>query len=140
MVAGLKLAVPLADLEEIIDVPDSFEINNKVNKLCYAKFQWQKQFIFVLNIHKIFFPDNLKNIVAPTGKEQKIVLLKHKNIAFMCDEVLETVSLNPENVNWRSEISKRKWLAGTVKKQGFSVLNVQGLVSSVMTLSGGTGK
>ncbi len=132
-VAGLKLAIPLIFFSRIIAVPDNFKINNQKDTLCFAKFNWQQQKIFVLRLESILFPQRENVTEVTLAARCKIIIFKDKNFSFICDEELKTVTVEPGDVTWRNAESKRLWLAGTVKKAGFSVLDVQGLLQGLIS-------
>lgn len=129
---GLKLAVPFALLSRIITIPDTFEINSKKNSFCYAKFKWQQKPVFVLKLESMLFPQSKSFTNEIAEEHKKIVIFKDESFSFICDEELEAVTVKPENVTWRNDASRRLWLAGTIKADGVCVLDVQGLLQSLM--------
>ncbi len=138
-VAGLKLALPLSESIQIISMPTSLVINNQPENICMAKFEWKKQKYFVINIEKILFSFNTEYSASPgidkkNIQHKKMVLLENKNMAFLCDQQLQQVSIDKQAITWRGQEGKYQWLAGTAKKQGISILDIQGLIKGVMKL------
>ncbi len=131
---GITIAVPLDDMSQFIEIPDDLEINNRLASLCYGKFEWQNKQIFVLRMPLIIF-DNTDEARKIPENEQKIIVLKNKNIAFMCNEIPGTVNVNPREVLWRDSNSRRLWMAGMVTKQGYAILDAEGLLQ--LMINGG---
>ena len=59
------------------------------------------------------------------------VLLEKSKFGLLFEDIVETASIDPGDVKWRGQNSKRKWLAGTVNKMNLSILDVNGLISSL---------
>lgn len=111
-VKGLTLAVPLAELGGIIKIekqptplfgqPDWFLgilRNNKINVSMVDTAQW------------VLPPALIKKDQEP----YKLVIRIHNSAwGLACDAVDRSISLQPEQVRWRTSLGKRPWLAGTV--------------------------
>jgi len=128
---GINIAVPLDEVSQIIDIPENMEINNRLTSLCYGTFEWQNKQIFILRMPLIIFEhsDGMQHV---SENEQKIMLLKNKNIAFMCNEIPGIVRVNPREVTWRDSNSRRLWLAGMMAEQGYAILDPEGLLQLMM--------
>ncbi len=124
---GITIAVPLDDISQLIEIPEDLEINNRLASLCYGTLEWENKQIFILRMPLIIF-DNTDEAQKAPEDEQKIIVLKNKNIAFMCNEIPGTVSVNPREVLWRDSNSRRLWMAGMATKQGYAILDAQGLL------------
>jgi len=126
-VGGLKIAVPLielggiqkADKESITSMfgqPDWFIGISSVNDLR----------IRTVNTAKWVMPDHDKGKLS--NAFQFIIQLDRSDWGLACDEVAEAITLEPSEVKWRSDRSKRPWLAGTVIKHMCAILDVQGFI------------
>jgi purine-binding chemotaxis protein CheW len=49
------------------------------------------------------------------------------------DSVTQPISLLPEDVKWRSDRSKRPWLAGTVKEHMCALLDIPMIAQMLMS-------
>jgi purine-binding chemotaxis protein CheW len=56
---------------------------------------------------------------------EHIILIGGKRWGLAADSVSETMTLNPDEVHWRSVRGKRKWLAGTVIEHMCALLDVE---------------
>jgi len=129
LIAGVKFAVPLANFSRVIAVPKNVEVNSNVASACLGKFEWQDKPMFLLALKQIMQPFNTaKN--GCLNESDKIVLVEKDNFGFVCNQMLETVTISPEDVLWRDEFSQRYWLAGMVKEAGFAILDVKGILRS----------
>lgn len=111
-VAGLQLAVPLvllgaihrieADIRELPGSPDWF----------MGILSTPQANLRVVNTAKWVMPGR-----APESVEsdyQFVIRLDDSEWALACDDVAQSFRLDPDAVRWRSERSRRPWLAGTV--------------------------
>ena len=123
-VAGLKLAVPLVTLGSI------HQIERKFNALP-GQFDW---FIGILQTPT----GNIKVLdtalcVMPERYEAKfreelqfVISLHGFGWGLACHELLKSITLEPEDVKWRSKRGKRPWLAGTVVDQMCALVDTAG--------------
>jgi len=63
---------------------------------------------------------------ADIFSSNRFVLLG-KNLALTCEEDLGEETINKDTVCWRTEESKRKWLAGTIKSKNIILLDIGSL-------------
>jgi hypothetical protein len=54
-------------------------------------------------------------------------VLLGKNLALTCEEDLGEETIDKDTVCWRTEESKRKWLAGTIKSKNIILLDIGSL-------------
>ena len=60
-------------------------------------------------------PDRLARLTTPPEERiRRIVFIDEGRWGLGCDEVAEVISLGRDEVRWRTERTKRRWLAGTV--------------------------
>jgi len=126
-VGGLKMAVPLVELggiqksnyekvTKIFSQPDWFIGVSSVNDLR----------IRTVDTARWVMPNHYKGELQNSFKF--IIQLDRSNWGLACEDVAEAISLEPSDVKWRSDRSKRPWLAGTVIKHMCAILDVQGFI------------
>jgi purine-binding chemotaxis protein CheW len=123
-VGGLKLAVPLVTLGAI------HQIDKKLNALP-GQGDW---FIGILRTST----ENLKVIdtalcVMPERYKQEdreglkfVISLHGYEWGLSCHEVSSSITLEPEEVRWRTQRGKRPWLAGTVVEHMCALIDPSG--------------
>ncbi len=124
-VGGLTLAVPLAELGTI------YPYDEDVTSL-FGQIDWflglltvKDINIRVVNTAKVVMPeryqetmkDNLKNVISISGVDWGLAV----------DSVSDSILLDPEDIRWRGQRSKRPWLAGTVIEHMCALLDVSQL-------------
>ena len=129
LIAGVRFAVPLANFSRVIAMPENVKVNSNAASACLGKFEWQDKSMFLLALKQIMQPANTTQNNA-LNETDKIVLVEKDNFGFVCNQMLETVTISPEDVLWRDESSQRYWLAGMVKEAGFAILDVKGILRS----------
>lgn len=111
-VKGLTLAVPLVELGGII----------KIEKEPTPLFGQPSWFIGMLrnNNMNVSMVDTAQWVLPPalveknTDPYQLIIRIHNSRWGLACNEVDRSISLEPEQVRWRTSLGKRPWLAGTV--------------------------
>lgn len=126
-VGGLKMAVPLIELGGIQKADQE-----KVTKI-FGQPDW---FIGVASVNDLrirtvdtarwVMPNHYKGELHDSFKF--IIQLDRSNWGLACEDVAEAISLEPSDVKWRSDRSKRPWLAGTVIKHMCAILDIQGFI------------
>ena len=126
-VGGLKMAVPLVELGGIQKA--DYE---KVTKI-FGQPEW---FIGVSSVNDLrirtvdtarwVMPNHYKGELHDSFKF--VIQLDRSNWGLACEDVAEAISLEPSEVKWRSDRSKRPWLAGTVINHMCAILDVQGFI------------
>lgn len=126
-VGGLKLAVPLVELGGIFQSGE-----DKLTSI-FGQPDW---FMGVANVGEF----NLRTVdtarwVMPNHYEGEmkdnfkfVIQLDRTDWGVACERVAEAITLEPSQVKWRSDRSKRPWLAGTVIDHMCAILDVQGFV------------
>lgn len=126
-VGGLKMAVPLVELggiqkanyekvTKIFGQPDWFIGVSSINDLR----------IRTVDTSRWVMPNHYKGELHDSFKF--IIQLDRSNWGLACEDVAEAISLEPSDVKWRSDRSKRPWLAGTVIKHMCAILDIQGFI------------
>lgn len=126
-VAGLTLALPLTELGGIHQLVT-------VNPL-FGKPQWFKG-VMILREQKLnvvdtalwIMPDKCAEKLAESTKYQYLIMLDDSGWGLACESLVNTVTLQPEDVKWRKFDGKRTWLSGMVKKKMCALINVKQLI------------
>ncbi len=125
-VQGLKLAIPLHELNGILTWPEKAlpKIPDKPNYYL-GLYSQDHQHTQVIDTAHIVLPANYQN---NDNKPRFIISIDNGEWGLACNKVESVVTLTPEEVKWRQHSGKRPWLAGTVLKQMCSILNIKELV------------
>lgn len=128
-VAGLKLAVPLIDLcgvikwnGEVTEMPGHADFYMGILQHLDYKIAVIDTARMVLPEHKIKELD----LADPKDRVNHIVLIDNYRWGLACDNIGEVITLQPQDVRWRTSQSSRGWLAGTVIEHMCALLNSEG--------------
>ncbi|GLR63900.1 chemotaxis protein CheW [Marinospirillum insulare] len=121
-VKGLTLAVPLVELGGII----------KIDKEPTPLFGQPSWFLGMLrnNNMNVSMVDTAQWVLPPALIEknqdpyQLIIRIHNSTWGLACNEVDRSISLEPEQVRWRTTLGKRPWLAGTVIEHMCALIDV----------------
>lgn len=111
-VKGLTLAVPLVELGGII----------KIEKQPTPIFGQPSWFLGMLRSNKsnVCMVDTAQWVLPPTLIDQHpepyqlVIRIHDSQWGLSCNQVDRSISLQPDQVRWRTSLGKRPWLAGTV--------------------------
>ena len=123
-VAGLKLAVPLVTLGAIHQIDKKFNLLPGQDDWFIGILRTSTGNINVIDTALCVMPerykpedrDNLKFVISLHGYEWGLA----------CHDVSNSITLNPEEVRWRTVRGKRPWLAGTVVDHMCSLIDTEG--------------
>ncbi len=135
-VSGLTLAVPLSLLsgvqewEEGSVTPMLGRIEWYLGLMTYRGRQ-----VPVVDTAQLVLPaDRLENLVTDDMERMgHVVFIQDGHWGLACDSVEEVISLNYEQVKWRSSRTKRRWLAGTVLEQMCAIIDPPGFAEMLRT-------
>ncbi len=115
-VEGLKLAVPLTELNGVLEWGDEYISELPGHKSWYlGLIQNQGKSIPVIDTMQQVVPKNRWPVnYLQERKFKHIILIGNSRWGLACETVLEVVTLKTESVKWRSNRTKRRWLMGTV--------------------------
>ncbi len=115
-VAGLKLAVPLTELNGIVEWGDEYISELPGHKSWYLGIiQNQGKSVPVIDTLQQVVPQNRWPANYLTERKFKhIIMIDNSRWGLACETVLEVVTLKTDAVKWRSTRTKRRWLMGTV--------------------------
>lgn len=126
-VGGLKMAVPLVELGGIQ------KADKEKLKQIFGQPDW---FMGVATSHdsrirtvdtaRWVMPNHYQGELRDSFKF--VIQLDRSDWGLACEEVAEAISLEPSEVKWRTDRSKRPWLAGTVIEHMCAILDVQGFI------------
>ncbi|WLQ14727.1 chemotaxis protein CheW [Hahella aquimaris] len=137
-VAGLKLAVPLISLGGV------HAMDHETTPL-FGMPSWFVGLIPVAGMN-VRVVDTAQWVMPDRYKAQYreniryIIRLHDSEWGLGCDFIAEAFTLEPDQVRWRSERSKRPWLAGTVVTHMCALLDVDGLEQQLNQSSAKAGK
>ena len=125
-VAGLKLAVPLIELSSVIEWNDSVTEMPGSADFYMGILQHLNYRVAVIDTAKMVLPANKQaELINDNARERvkHIVLIDDYSWGLACDKIGEVITLQPEEVRWRSAKTSRRWLAGTVIEHMCALLN-----------------
>lgn len=117
-VAGLTLAVPLEELNGVVE----FDAEQLTEMPGHADFflglmTHQGRSVPVVDTARLVFPpEKLQQLAGddPAERVTRVVLIDGGRWGLACDEVDEVITLRRDEVRWRSDRTRRRWLLGTV--------------------------
>lgn len=115
-VAGLKLALPLARVTEIVDFAECR--GGRVSPSVLGSLVYDERNVPVLDSARIILPES--NV---TPSYQWLVIVDHGSYALACDSVQASMEVAHDAVRWRTQNTKRRWLAGTLLQQRCALLD-----------------
>jgi purine-binding chemotaxis protein CheW len=121
-VAGLTLAVPLVSLGQIQPLTEELTP-------LFGQADWFIGLqptpvgrVRVINTARFVMPERYEEHFIDAAKY--VVSLADSPWGLAVDAVNQPITLNPEDVKWRGERSKRPWLAGTIKQHMCALLDI----------------
>ncbi|MGR0277846.1 chemotaxis protein CheW [Marinomonas dokdonensis] len=135
-VGGLKMAVPLVELGGI------HQGNHEKLASIFGQPDWfmgvlklQDQNIRTVDTARWVMPDHYQGELK--DHFQFVIQLDRTDWGIACEKVAEAISLEPGQVKWRTDRSKRPWLAGTVIEHMCAILDIQGFIELLEDPSNG---
>ncbi len=135
-VAGLKLAVPLIELSAVIEWTDSVTEMPGHADFYMGILQHLDHKVAVIDTARMVLPANKLQELAgddPRERVRHIVLIDDYRWGLACDKIGEVITLQPEEVRWRTDKTRRGWLAGTVINHMCALLNSDGFAKMLET-------
>ncbi len=127
-VAGLKVALPLKELGGIHQIGT---LNTLPGKPDWYKgvMLYRDQKINVVNTAMWVMPEKYDQALAEKLNYQYVIMLGKSSWGLACETLVNTVSLEQDDVKWRSSEGKRPWLAGLIKQHMCALLDVDALIA-----------
>lgn len=115
-VNGLTLAVPLVELAGVQEW-EADKVTPMPGHVSWylGLMHYRGRSVPVVDTAQLVMPMERKLQVKPWQERLRhVVFINDGAWGLACDELAEVVNLRPDEVSWRTERSKRRWLAGTV--------------------------
>lgn len=126
-VAGLVIAVPLVELGGIHNVD---KINNLMGKPPWFKgvMLHRDEQINVVDTALWVMPEKCDEALINSLNYQYVIMLSNSKWGLMAEHLVDTVTLEQDEVKWLDKPSKRPWLAGLVKERKCALLDIDALI------------
>jgi purine-binding chemotaxis protein CheW len=125
-VAGLTLAVPLKALGGIRQL-------GEVNHL-FGKPKWFKGVMLnrdeklnVVDTARWVMPEKFDEKLEASLDYQYLITLGDSQWGLLAEKLINNITLTKEDVKWRTDQSKRPWLAGVIKEKMCALIDVDNL-------------
>ncbi len=127
-VAGLKVALPLKELGGIHKMGP---LNHLPGKPAWYRgvMLYRDQKINVVNTAMWVMPEKYDQALAEKLNYQYVIMLGKSSWGLACESLINTVTLEQDDVKWRSAEGKRPWLAGLIKQHMCALLDVDAMVA-----------
>ena len=125
-IQGMKFAIPLNDLHNILRWPQK-----KLTTIT-SKSTWQLGLLSKQHQHSIII--DTAHILIPSQYQsiepnyRFILLIATGQWGLSCNNIIEVVTLSPDEIRWKKQYGTRPWLAGTVLDKMYSILNIEELI------------
>ncbi|MEW6983257.1 chemotaxis protein CheW [Colwelliaceae bacterium 6471] len=126
-VAGLTIAVPLIELGGIHNVEKTNSLMGKPDWFKGVMIHREEQ-INVVDTAMWVMPEKCDEALINSLEYQYIIMLSDSSWGLMAEHLVDTVTLQQEDVKWLDSPSKRPWLAGLVKDRMCALLEVESLI------------
>lgn len=126
---GMKFAIPLNDLHNIIrwSQKELTEITSKPTWHLGLLSKQHQQSIIIDTAH-ILIPSQYQSI---DSSYHFILLIAEGKWGLSCNNIIEIVTLSPNEIRWTKQHGTRPWLAGTVLDKMYSILNIEELTQQL---------
>ena len=115
-VAGLKLALPLARVTEVVEF--SACGGTPMPPQIRGSLTYEGRQVPVFDTAHIILPSN-----HPAPAYQWLVVVDRGSYALACDAVAANIEVAQDAVRWRTPSTKRRWLAGTLLQHRCALLD-----------------
>lgn len=119
--AGVKLAVPMADVTHVLPIPP-LSPPNTPNPICLGRWRHPSGEARVADLAAILSPD------MAGALSSSLVLLSGRAWALACIVVDEPVALDAAAIQWRHGATTRPWLAGMSLEPKCGVVQTTALI------------
>ncbi|MDN5870576.1 MAG: chemotaxis protein CheW [Nitrococcus sp.] len=129
-VGRLRLALPVSKLHAVVPWCDGIQVQPDQPTWCHGLLSYQGREVRVIDTATLVLPAD-RTTLKGHDHEGFILIAGDGCWGLACHEVEEVVPLTWEEVKWRSERGRRRWLAGTVLEQMCAVLDIDALADLV---------
>jgi purine-binding chemotaxis protein CheW len=126
-VAGLTIAVPLIELGGIHNTDTTTSLMGKPDWFTGVMLHRDEK-INVVNTALWVMPEKCDEALKNSLNYQYVVMLGNSHWGLSAESLVDTVTLEQEDVKWSDVPNKRPWLAGLVKERMCVLLNVESLI------------
>ncbi|MFT4725260.1 MAG: purine-binding chemotaxis protein CheW [Colwellia sp.] len=126
-VAGLTIAVPLIELGGIHNEDKTTSLMGKPKWFTGVMLHRDEK-INVVNTALWVMPEKCDEALINSLNYQYIVMLGNSHWGLSAETLVDTVTLEQEDVKWLDLPNKRPWLAGLVKERMCALLDVDSLI------------
>lgn len=127
-VQGLLLALPLVKLNRILPWEEPTLIPGYAPWMLGALQQpGQARNLKVVDTAALVMPERMKQSALSAPGYQHIVMVGDGEWGLTCEDVSSIITIDPAKVRWRTNRTKRPWLAGTVIEQLCALLDAERL-------------
>lgn len=133
----IPLAIPMDDVKEIVAAEGrSLRYSESVEGRSDALLNHDGRDIRILDLKEIILPGGHTAGCGITElKNFHVLVLDSGAYGLICDEVLGTINLNRQQVEWRSYRQSRPWLQGMVKDHNHALLDVKEIIRAFISSS-----
>ncbi len=126
-VAGLIIAVPLIELGGIHNTDKTTSLMGKPDWF-KGVMLYRDEKINVVDTALWVMPEKCNETLINSLNYQYVIMLGNSKWGLMAEHLVDTVTLDQDEVKWLDKPSKRPWLAGLVKKRMCALLDVEALI------------
>jgi len=126
-VAGLIVAVPLIELGGIHNLEPITSLVGKPKWFEGVMLHRDKK-INVVDTAQWVMPEKYNDELKEGLDYQYVIMLGNSQWGLLAEHLVDTVTLQPEDVKWLDSSTKRPWLAGLVKDRMCALLEVESLI------------
>lgn len=123
---GITLAVPLSRLSGIVDGIDSIVAVPGYPKRLLGLLPYRGTNVRIIDIGYLMVPENRHPHAEIVEKKtsRRVVLVDDASWGFVCDEVIQVLTLDRNKVRWRADRTHRPWMVGTLIEHMCVLLDV----------------
>jgi purine-binding chemotaxis protein CheW len=127
-VVGISLAVPLVKLNGVIPWDNNLTPMPGHSDAFLGLLRHLDKNVKIMDTAQVILPPaQLQQVPAVDARIQKIILMDEGRWGLACDEIGEVITLQADDVRWRSEAGRRPWLAGTISERLCALLDTDEL-------------
>lgn len=134
--SGLTLAVPLSELSGI-QVWHGEKVTPMPGHVAWylGLMQYRERSVPIIDTAQLVLPEERLARLSgdPCERVQRIVFIGGGQWGLACDSVDQVITLNHEQVKWRSSRTKRRWLAGTVIEHMCAIIDPPAFAEMLVT-------
>ncbi|MCJ8319586.1 MAG: chemotaxis protein CheW [Colwellia sp.] len=126
-VAGLIIAVPLIELGGIHNTDKTTSLMGKPDWFKGVMLHREDK-INVVDTALWVMPEKCNETLINSLNYQYVIMLGNSKWGLMAEHLVDTVTLQQDEVKWLDKPGKRPWLAGLVKERMCALLDVEALI------------